>query len=294
MNLQMKVILLCCLFAALCWPTPTLYAAPQNSKTHRVEPGETAYSIAKTYNVPINDLYALNPGAENGLKAGSALVLPQSNVVNPNQNGENYVFHTIERKETLYSVSRKYSVAMQDIMNANPGLTAETFQEGKIIRIPTSVIQKPEQTVTYRLHKVQKGETIYSIAKTYNLTPDVLTNANPELKSANLKKGFMLKIPQYSEKKPTESENAVQEEKANSMLLERSKVQTVNSVKIGLLFPFSDKNDAQSNRFIEYLEGFLLAVEDFKQKGYSAEIYVFDIESGVSTNRLKLCWKPKN
>jgi ABC-type branched-subunit amino acid transport system substrate-binding protein len=141
--------------------------------------------------------------------------------------------------------------------------------------------------VTFRLHKVQKGETIYSIAHIYNLTSDVLTEANPELKSSSLKKGSMLKIPQYSEKKPTAKDSVAQEEKGNSLLGERSKVKAVSTVRIGLLFPFSDKNDAQSNRFVEYLEGFLLAVEDFKQKGYSTEVYVFDIESGVNTSRLE-------
>jgi LysM repeat protein len=286
MNLRTKAILLGGLFVTLCWPAPSLYGEPQNSKTHRVQPGETAYSIAKTYNVSLKDLYALNPGLESGVKAGSALILPQSSGENSNPSGEKYVYHTIERKETLYSVSRKYSVAMQDIMDANAGLTAETFQEGKAIRIPTGVIQKPEQVVTYQLHKVQKGETIYSIAKSYNLTSDALTEANPDLKSSNLKKGFMLKIPQHSEKRLTERDSVAQEEKANNLLRERSKVQAVNTVKIGLLFPFSDKNDSQSNRFVEYLEGFLLAVEDFKQKGYSAEVYVFDIESGINTNRL--------
>ncbi|MBP1618849.1 MAG: putative secreted protein [Bacteroidetes bacterium] len=286
MNLRTKAILLGGLFVTLCWPSPTLCGVPQNSKTHRVEAGETAYSIAKTYNILLKDLYALNPGVENGVRTGAELVLPQSNVVNPTSSGEKYVYHTIERKETLYSVSRKYSVAMQDIMDANVGLTAETFQEGKVIRIPRGLIQKPEQAITYRLHKVRKGETIYSIAKSYNLTSDALTDANPDLKSSNLKKGFMLKIPQYSEKKLTERDSVVQEEKAHNLLRERSKVKAVNTVRIGLLFPFSDKNDAQSNRFVEYLEGFLLAVEDFKQKGYSAEVYVFDIESGVNTNRL--------
>ncbi len=282
MNLMTRAVFSGSLFVTLCWPSTIVYGEPQNSKTHKVEPGETAYSIAKTYNISLKDLCALNPGAENGVKAGAELVLPQSNTA-----GDKYVYHTIERKETLYSVSRKYSVAVQDIMDANAGLTADTFQEGKVIRIPTGVVQKPEQILTYKFHKVQKGETIYSIARIYNLTPEALTEANPTLKSSSLKKGLTLKIPQYSEKKPTAKDSVLQEEKASSLLRERSKVKSVSTVKIGLLFPFSDKNDAQSNRFVEYLEGFLLAVEDFKQKGYSAEVYVFDIQSGTSTSRLE-------
>lgn len=285
MDLKMKTCLLLILSATLFLSSFTLRGEPQSTQIHKVEPGETAFSIAKAHNISLKDLYALNPGAENGVKAGTLLTLPQSGVANTSD--EKYVYHTIERKETLYSVSRKYSVSVQDIMDANAGLTADAFQEGKVIRIPTDVIQKPEIVVTYRLHKVQKGETIYSIARTYNVSSTAISNANPNINTSALKKGLMIKIPLYSEKKLTETDILDQENKANRLLNERTQVKAVNSVKIGLLFPFSDENDKQSSRFIEYLEGFLLSVEDFKQKGYSAEVYVFDIGSGETTTRLE-------
>lgn len=280
MNLKKKILSLVLLPALFI----SSYGLAQNTKTHKVEPGETAYSIAKAYNMTLKELYALNPGVESGVKAGTELRLAQSAPTTTNSQSSKYRYHTIEKGETLYSVSRKYSVSMQDIMEANVGLTADTFQEDKVIRIPTGNIQKPEQEVNYLIHKVQKGETIYSIAQSYQITAESIRNANPGLKS-ELKKGTMLKIPQYSDKKITDKEVIAQEEKASALLRERAKINAVSNVKIGLLLPFLDKNEIQSNRFYEYMRGFLLAVEDFKKKGYSAEVYIFN--SGTKTERLE-------
>lgn len=285
MNLRTNGVLLFIFSATMFLSSFALYGEAQSSKTHRVEPGETAYSISKSHNITLSQLYALNPGAEKGVKAGTELVLPQTSKAE--NSDHNYIYHTIEKKETLYSVSRKYSVGMQNIIDANMGLTADSFEEGKIIRIPKGMTQKPEMVVTYNLHKVQKGETAYSIAQLYNISIETLNQANPSLKTTNLKKGTLVKIPKYSEKKLTQNEIYVQEEKAGSLLRERSKINKVQTVKIGLLFPFSDQSDAQSSRFIEYIEGFLLAVEDFKEEGYSAEIYIFDTESGSSSKKLQ-------
>jgi LysM repeat protein len=289
MNTKTKTIRTSLLVAAIATWGVILHASTpktfsdQKGKTHRVEPGETAYSISKAYNISLKDLYAMNPGTENGVKSGTELVLVQS----AQATGETkYAYHTIEKKETLYAVSRKYSVSMQDIMDANSGLTADTFQEGRVIRIPIGMKQQAEKVITYQLHKVQKKETAYSIAKQYNITMDALYEANPSLKTSGLKNGSMLRIPQLADKKLTENDVRIQEENGGKMLQERTKVKTVNMVKVGILFPFFDQNDGQSSRFVEYLEGFLLAVEEFKQKGYSAEVYVFNIESGTDTKRL--------
>jgi LysM repeat protein len=87
------------------------------------------------YSVSIDNIYQLNPGSKDAIQTGSQLKIPQES--------GSYLFHTIQPKETLYSVSRKYQMKGEDILDANPGLSIETFTAGKTIRIPTNRVTTP-------------------------------------------------------------------------------------------------------------------------------------------------------
>lgn len=102
---------------------------------HTVSLGETVYSISKMYNTTVEEVYRLNPTARDGIIEGQLLVIPQRRIISEEKE-ENYRYHTILPKETLYSVSRTYSLKPEDVVRANPGLSVETFQIGRVIRIP--------------------------------------------------------------------------------------------------------------------------------------------------------------
>ena len=51
---------------------------------------------------------------------------------------DNFVIHTIQKGETLFSLSRRYNVKLDDIYSANPGLTPETAYADRKIRIPVN------------------------------------------------------------------------------------------------------------------------------------------------------------
>jgi len=97
---------------------------------HTVERGQTVYSISKMYDVTEDAIYKLNPGSEQSIQSGAQLKIPQSR--------QSVIYHTIEPKETLYSVSKKYNIKGDDIIAANPGLSIQTFIIGRTIRIPLS------------------------------------------------------------------------------------------------------------------------------------------------------------
>ena len=110
-----------------------LTARAQETETfvHTIKQGETVYSIARTYQVSPESILKLNPTASTGIKAGETLTIPQQ------QNGtQEKRFHTIQAGETLYKLTKTYQVSADDICKANPGLTAENFKAGMVIRIP--------------------------------------------------------------------------------------------------------------------------------------------------------------
>ncbi len=95
---------------------------------HTVESGQTVYGISVMYNVTTEAIYQLNPESRNGIKTGEILKIPQKS--------QQIVYHTIQPKETLYSVSKKYNISGEDIIVSNPGLSVQTFTIGKTILIP--------------------------------------------------------------------------------------------------------------------------------------------------------------
>ena len=72
---------------------------------HTVVSGETVYSISKMYNTSVDDIYRLNPSSKEGIGVGEVLIIPQRRVISEVKE-ENYRYHTILPKETLYSVSK--------------------------------------------------------------------------------------------------------------------------------------------------------------------------------------------
>ena len=94
---------------------------------HTVEKGQTAYGISRLYEVSINELYEINPEAQQGLSIGQKLYfsvkgesLQQEIVANDTVTDKNVIIHTVEAKETLYSIARKYGVPAKDVIAANP------------------------------------------------------------------------------------------------------------------------------------------------------------------------------
>lgn len=112
---------------------------------HETKKKETLYSISRQYNVSVEDLIKLNPGAGEKLKAKTLIRIPQYGPAKPKVEPvpvETH-HHTIQPKETLYSVARLYTLTPAQLVEANPGLSAETFQAGRTLIIPASAIIPP-------------------------------------------------------------------------------------------------------------------------------------------------------
>lgn len=254
---------------------------------HTVVLGETVYSIAKMYNTTVEEVFRLNPGAREGINEGQVLTITQRRVISEEKE-ENYRYHTILPKETLYSVSKTYSLKPEDVMRANPGLSVETFQIGKTIRIPFfesyEVIVPYEVQTTNVTHKVGKGETLYSIAKQYNVEVAEIEKVNPML-TGGLKTNMELIVP--VKKSLIEGDSRAEENKVNRLLSQSIPSQRVDVMKVGLLLPLLDEARGAHFRLQEYYEGFLLAVEKMKNDGANLELYVFETGKGDDTKKLQ-------
>ncbi len=259
---------------------------------HNIERGETVYSLAAMYNTTPEAIYKLNPSARDGITVGAVLEIPQRKIISDVKE-ENYRYHTISPKETLYSVSRTYSLTPQDVIAANSGLSIETFQIGKTIRIPffesneTFSSYAGPVVIEQTQHKVKRGETLYSISQKYGVTVAELEKENPGITTTELSTNRVLMIPVKRFDQELARQDVANESRANVLLSKRKDFERINVMQVGLLMPFLEKNSGQQIRIQEYYEGFLLAVEKLKKQGANLELYVFDIGAEKNTKKLE-------
>jgi len=178
--------------------------AQQNFTKHKVEAGETVTIIAQKYQTSPASIFQLNPDAQSGLKPDMMLLIPKGNGVlirEAYKKDKGKKTHLVSAKETLYSLMKRYDRTEEDFEKANPGLLANGLKVGDVIVIPgkKSVVNtvKPSlvEVKKERVHTVEAKETLYAIAKLYNVSVAELELANPGVKDG-LQEGFVLKIPQ--------------------------------------------------------------------------------------------------
>ncbi len=266
---------------------------------HTIEQGETLNSIAIMYGMSAASIKKLNPDAEKGIKVGFSLKIPQTVQVAEETGKENYKFHTIAPRETLSSLAKQYGMKIQDITDVNPGLTAENFQIGKVIRIDIAratkkIEDKEEPEEKFFEYLTKKNESLFSISRKFNIPIDSILALNPGL-SNRFRSGLMIRIPvpQPEEKKaaPVPEEPVTQEETKPT---EQQPITPaiIEPIKVAVLLPFmidepGEESARQSRRFIEYYEGLLLSIERLKTQGLSVELYVHDTGSeGKSINKV--------
>lgn len=101
-----------------------------------------------------------------------------------------FIIHQVEERETLFGISRRYQVAVNDIIQNNEQLE-DGLKMGQRIRVPyISKTAIPEGT---KLHKVEPGETLFAISKKYNVSVGDILGWN-NLQGSDLSVGQSLVI----------------------------------------------------------------------------------------------------
>jgi LysM repeat protein len=176
---------------------------------HIVKKGETIYSISKAYGITSDELTKENPPALNGLKEGQSIRIPEKIVATAaySQTGsvshairdENrFIYHKLQPGETIYYLSKKYSVSENEIVQSNPGIDINKLSLGYEIAIPRKDFMTLKENFANQqrqpyYHKVINGETMASIARKYGLTVRELRRENRDVRFPQV--GDYLRIP---------------------------------------------------------------------------------------------------
>lgn len=171
----------------------------QNFSTHQVKKGETIEGIAKRYFVTPYDIYKLNPDAKKELKPNTVLIIPISKAKKPkvtiNKELQGFKEHKTKRKETLYSLAKKYNVSEDDIKKYNKFLYANPLRKGDKLQIPKyKITEIVEEVKTTKQYKVQPKEGKWRIAYKFGITVEELEVLNPDMADV-LKEGEVINVP---------------------------------------------------------------------------------------------------
>ena len=127
-------------------------------------------------------------------------------------NGKKYYVHTVKSGDTLYSIAKAYEVNEAVIRDNNPGMTDGLKIDQTVkIPVPESALAENAQMnkkrkKEYITHKVKAGQTLYAIARDYNISVATLREDNPSVNPQSLTIGETLWIRRSEIGSSTETE----------------------------------------------------------------------------------------
>ncbi|MBN1121001.1 MAG: LysM peptidoglycan-binding domain-containing protein [Anaerolineae bacterium] len=198
------------LFAILFLFSGSRVVIAQETTIHVVAWGETLYSIARRYDVTVDEIVDANGLSGTNIYAGQRLTIPGDTPSSTVANGEasSSSTHVVQQGETLYRIGLKYGMSYSELAAANGLSNANQVYVGQVLIIPSGEAQSenvpenqetsPEteaETPVEGVHIVVQGETLYSISRKYNVSVAALADTNNLINPAHIYVGQQLTLP---------------------------------------------------------------------------------------------------
>lgn len=227
----------------------------KNFTTHYVVKGETLYSIARQYEIPVQTILEDNPKIDpSRLSLGQKLLLRKKAIGQGSEQeiheelteyaeqlssvteGDDY--YVVQKGDTFYSLSKRFGVSEEELSRLNGGLKAADLKAGAMIRLPAESVEE-------------------------DMAEEVAADAAP------------VETPQ-SEVEVVRPEHPVIDFRA---------ICNCDPLKLSLLLPMTSNGKPSAN-YLEFYQGFLLGLDSLKtKKGYSVELDLYDTKRDVEAVR---------
>ena len=247
------------LFILSCFLFMETSYAQQKPETHKVKRGETLYSIAKQYNVSLDELTSANPDVSKGLKTGKEIIIPVKQISKSGSAQDSiyrkFIFHKVETGETLYSISKKYNIGLQTLLQVNPDII-DGLQIGQLLKVPLL----PGNEITGKLFEEQEKN------------PSGISEIEKHAPSDKIKSTGFTEV----------SENKISSDSVLPVLL---------FLPLYLQDNFSQEDSSDLSTYdiyppskagLDFYEGALIAADSLRNSGYHIALSVYDTRNDTA------------
>lgn len=166
----------------------------ENVHVHTVSAGETLFIIAKKYETSVEQIRELNGLTDYTINLGQLLIINDAAKEEaPAKEPESFV-HTVKAGETLFAIAKKYNIGVDELKRINK-LVNNDLHIGQKLKLNRTAVEAPEISTNElpATHKVEKGDTLYSLSRKYNVPVADLKKLN-NLQSEVISVGQVLKL----------------------------------------------------------------------------------------------------
>ncbi len=201
-----------------------------------------------------------------------------------------FILHNVQKKETLYSISRLYGCSQEEILEANKNITG-VIKKGMVLKIPDNSYKKPQSAKIdeskFTQYQIVSGDNYYQLKLKYGVEEEELLKYNPDLRNG-LKAGKTILIPIKTKAEIAAKELSDNEPLGNEAVTPSKTKSSGQVLNVGLYLPISAvvvdslKPTAKTLSFLAFYQGALMAVDQLSKTGLKVKMYVYDTEKSES------------
>lgn len=187
---------------------------------HTIQAGETLYQLTLKYNVTVQAICTANPGlSASNFRIGQVISIPAQTAIQPAKENLSETaaqtssgkktdwrdMHKVERKETIFSISRQYGISEEELIAANPELKKGKLKRGSFLFIPYPASKQPAKEPEKTPARIPSNEELFaqnkqSFKKIQNIKAAVLLpftegkNRDEQMRMVEYYEGFLMAV----------------------------------------------------------------------------------------------------
>ncbi len=181
-----------------------IHAAAPGADGYTVADGDNFWAIAHRLGIDVAELQRANAGVDpQRLQPGQVLALPggvRTEAVQALAPGEAQTLRAVSeaglypvaKGDTLWALSRRFGVSLETLLTVNGEVDPSRLQVGQLVTIPAG---QPVASAESLVFPVAAGDTLWGIARRFDVSVEALLAANPGVDPLRLREGQALRVP---------------------------------------------------------------------------------------------------